>query len=369
MPKKFKILSFCGGGIRGLISAQLLVRLNKYYMETLKSEESLSQAGCLLAGTSTGSIISNFLASGLDPEEVRDFYEFVMPVMMSKKNTDPSKPEYGTADIINFITEHFPQLDIGKKFGDLPAGKHALMTSFTVSKDTPQSSGDMPTWGPVLFHNMKTGGDNHRWCGTPDVSMLYASMCSGAMPGMMGSMDIPESKFFGMVDGAFLHHDPTFAAISTAIASGISLEDITVIDFGTGLMPQFINDADATKNWGTKQFMEHQEVPAANMQPLFVNWPQQSPLMNMCLNGTSTDMVPSLSQMMLGDRYVYLNPDLAKPIAEDDTKPQAIVEMLKAANSLDLSKAEDLLLNCWCDSPIQMAQDAQTTQSGISRPN
>ncbi len=369
MEKTFKILSFCGGGIRGLISAQILDRLNVYYTKTAGSDESLNETGDLFAGTSTGAIITNLLINGLTIEELRDFYHYIAPVLFSFKNHDPSRPEYDTAKTIDFLTRKVPKLNLSRTFGDLPAGKHALMTSFTVSKDTPQSPGDTPTWGPVLFHNMQVGSDNHRWRGTPKVSTFYAAMCSGAMPGMMGSIDIPQENFIAMVDGAFLHHDPTLAAISTAVASGINLEDITVIDIGTGLMPQFISDVKPTTNWGIQQYMEHKEVPASNMQPLFVNWNRQQPVMNMTLNGTSTDMVPSLAQMLLGDRYVYLNPTLSKPIAEDDTDPKALKEMMEAANDLDLSKAEDLLLKYWCGKPSPTAGQSRAIGDRTTRPH
>lgn len=67
MPK-YKILSLDGGGIRGLLTAILLERLEEAVPGWLDKAD-------LLAGTSTGGIIALGLAHGLTPRELRGLYE------------------------------------------------------------------------------------------------------------------------------------------------------------------------------------------------------------------------------------------------------------------------------------------------------
>ena len=64
----FHILSLDGGGIRGVLTAALLERLEQ-------SNPGFMSRVDLLAGTSTGEILALGLASGMTPSEVRSLYE------------------------------------------------------------------------------------------------------------------------------------------------------------------------------------------------------------------------------------------------------------------------------------------------------
>ena len=65
--KKFKILAFDGGGIRGSLSVEILYRILDKYPNFLEEVN-------LFTGTSTGSIIATLLAKGIPIEEVRKLY-------------------------------------------------------------------------------------------------------------------------------------------------------------------------------------------------------------------------------------------------------------------------------------------------------
>ena len=67
---KYRILSLDGGGIRGIITAIILQRLN--------AEVGLSgwlDSTDLIAGTSTGGLLALGLCHGLPPEFIRNVYE------------------------------------------------------------------------------------------------------------------------------------------------------------------------------------------------------------------------------------------------------------------------------------------------------
>lgn len=151
----------------------------------------------------------------------------------------------------------------------------------------------------------------------------------------------------GNVDGAFVNHDPTLAAIALAVNAGVRLDKIVVICFGTGFMGSYLETA--TGDWGAKQWQtgypNNPDSPY-NLSPLLVNG-KPSPILNISLNGTSTNLIPDLARMLLPGRYAYLNPILDRYIAENDTKAADLLYLQEACSGVDLSTAEAVLTNYW----------------------
>jgi len=73
-PKR--ILALDGGGIRGVLTLEFLLELEKQLREKLQLGNGFVLADYfdLIAGTSTGAIIAAALALGKSVEEVRGFY-------------------------------------------------------------------------------------------------------------------------------------------------------------------------------------------------------------------------------------------------------------------------------------------------------
>jgi predicted acylesterase/phospholipase RssA len=166
--------------------------------------------------------------------------------------------------------------------------QQVVMTAFSVG------AAGVP-WAPILFGNVpKTD--------TLDARIVDAVVSSSAMPGMFASY--PWTGRY-LVDGAFYNHDPSLAAIATAVKSGVALEDIVLIDVGTGFMAEWI-EANTT-TWGATEWEtnQHQNTP-----PLFLGSDRKSPVTNMSLNGTSTILTAKLAGMLLGERCLSLNPPI-----------------------------------------------------------
>ncbi len=66
MPK-YRIMTFDGGGVRGALMATLLQRLTIEFPDLLDKVD-------LLAGTSTGSMVTLALADGKTPEDLVEIY-------------------------------------------------------------------------------------------------------------------------------------------------------------------------------------------------------------------------------------------------------------------------------------------------------
>jgi hypothetical protein len=172
-------------------------------------------------------------------------------------------------------------------------------------------------------------------------TIAEAVTSSSAMPGMMAS-------YQGNIDGAFVHHDPTIAAIAMALSSNpsLTLNDINVICIGTGFMANWI--ASDTSQWGAQQWQNGDGNPNNNTPALLLNG-TVSPVLNACLNGTSTSLIPQLAGMMLPpDQYAYLNPTLAYYIPENDIIPADLTYLQTQAANCDpqqMQIAENMLKN------------------------
>jgi hypothetical protein len=343
--KQFTILSFVGGGIRGLMSVTILEKLYKRFPGLIDHTD-------LIAGCSTGSIITSELLAGKKPQQLIDFFTDPKGELgfYDAMRTDPRAPAYSIQKVYasQFLLHGPLRVD------DLER-KKVLFVTFNVGKLETSSEGVMTPvpWQPVMYTNMIPGHG--------DVEIAKAATSSGAMPGQLGSYD-------GNVDGAFFNHDPTVAAISLAVRAGHKLENIVAITIGTGLMHDWI--ASDTGDWGADQWMNGVADPFNSTPPFLMNQSKPGPILDMCLNGTSTELMPMLAGMLLGDRYVNINPRLPFFIPENTTYQQAIDLLQEKGKTADTARAEALIEAYWWDhlpdGPVEQVTSAGTGKKGAA---
>ncbi len=317
----FTILSFVGGGIRGLASATMLNALAEQFPNVISGAN-------MLAGTSTGGTIIAALANRESPQEIIQTYLTTDRSFYADHfdGGDPTKPAY---PIELFAAGMYAKYGL-QKLSDL--GQRVLFTTFEVGQEgTP--------WKPLLLHNFP--GSN-----VADTKVADAVVATSAMPGMFGAHRF--GNYHGLVDGAFVNHDPTLAAIALAINSGIDPTDIVVICFGTGFMANHLGSA--TNNWGAQQWQTGDPDNPYNVPHLLING-TPSPILNISLNGTSTNLIPTLAGMMLPGRYAYLNPILPHYIPENETNLD-VLELLRgvslaATHTPAFVTAQSLVDNYW----------------------
>jgi patatin-like phospholipase/acyl hydrolase len=308
----FRILSFVGGGLRGIASAKMLLQLAKRHPYLVAQAD-------LLAGTSVGATIVSLLVAGQSPHEIYSGLTTGGTTLLGDPKTDPAKPAFSIDDVAARQRELHP---FNPRLRELQ--QKVLFTSFHVG------GGPGRSWHTVLFNNLSKSTN-------AETRLVDAVVSSGAMPGQLGSWK-------GHIDGAFVNHDPTLAAIALAVNEGVALQDITAICFGTGFMANWIRSD--THAWGAYQWQNGDDNPADNTPPLLVNG-TDSPILNAMLNGTSTNFTPQLCGMMLGDRYAYLNPVLDRYIAEDDTNPNDLAYMESQSAKVDISQASSVVDKYW----------------------
>lgn len=325
----FRILNFCGGGMRGLMSIKIFGRLNERFEK--KHGVSLAHQADMIAGTSTGASITGLLAVGLGPWAIKEFYLHVTRKAFEKAGTSENAPALASAAGLIHTLDAF---HLDPKLSSFE--KKLLFTSFDLGAESGR-------WGPVLFHNFPGSK-------TADARLLDAMMASGSMPAMGAPYPyMLDGKPLRLVDGAFVHHDPTVPAIALAAASGVAVSDISAIDIGTGFMQNSVT-ADA-EGWGANQWINGTGGSDGTLPPLLLNMPatpKQMPILNLCLNGTSTNLMPDLAGMLLPGRFAYLNPDFGPTYIPEDVTSDAGLEYLEAmADLCDLEPAMEILDKYW----------------------
>lgn len=308
----YTIISFNGGGIRGLLSSQVVMRLMKHRPNVLEQTS-------MFAGTSIGAQIAAAAGSGaIRGQGWQDEQIGIMRLGFSGPAGDPMQPAYKEHP----FHQRMNQLYGGMMLSRFP--RPIVITAFQVTPGVP--------WKPVLFNNVLPDAE--------DVLVVDAVEGSGTMPGMFGSYRAGNTQVY--VDGGFFDHDPSVAAIGVAVRSGVPLQDIALIDIGTGLMPQYIPYNTDTSEWGALQWQTHRSPEAYPV--LLVNG-TPGPVLNLGLNGTSGGTGPMLGRLLLRDRYVSVNPLLPGFIAENDV--DGIPALLDAANQANLDEATALIDACW----------------------
>lgn len=98
----YNVLCCDGGGLKGLITAKILVRLEEKLAENFPDHPQIRDHFSLMAGTSTGSIIACGLAHGIPAQKIAQFYS-------DKTTTEAIFPSF-LGLLVRFVTDQLQQL-------------------------------------------------------------------------------------------------------------------------------------------------------------------------------------------------------------------------------------------------------------------
>lgn len=284
----FKILSLDGGGMRGVISAQILKEIEKTVWE--KHGQKLHEYFDLIAGTSTGSILAAGIACGIPANQLIKFYEdegkniFLESVRRQrnirwlsrlfgsiglyphKKGEDKGlanvlkkqlKLRDNKGEVIN--QSHFPTM------ADIEKTQLLILAYDVKSRNT--------TW----FAN----DDSEDACWWYDNTKLW-EICtaSASAPTFFPpyAFDYPKYKDgLPHIDGGVSANNPTVAAIAhalcikeddekrkTRIKKPKTIDEIAVLSIGTGQTTRSYEYKDI-KNWGLLKWVEN--IPNIFLDP------------------------------------------------------------------------------------------------------
>jgi patatin-like phospholipase/acyl hydrolase len=309
---KYRILSLDGGGIRGVITAIILQRLN--------AEPRLNgwlNSVDLIAGTSTGGLLALGLAHGLSPEFMRSVYETkgaeIFDDSWLDDLVDIGKITGADYDIKNLERE------VKKIFGKTTLAqlkRRVLITAFDLDNESHNKA--LRTWKPKLFHNFP-GHD------TDGSELAYkVGLYTSAAPTYFPSVD-------GYIDGGVYATNPSMCALAQSQDSDFknrpSLSDVVLLSLGTGTCLLYIEGKEL--DWG------------------YTQWAKQ--LVTLMLDGTS-GIADYQCNQILGDRYHRMAPvfppNISIPMDAVDRIPY-MVEFAESHKHVDLTATIKWLKDYW----------------------
>jgi patatin-like phospholipase/acyl hydrolase len=310
MDQKYRVLSIDGGGIRGLIPIILLQRLSR--KPTLQG---WLDSVYLLAGTSTGGLISLGLANNLTLDELRNVYENRGPIVFQDSLWDDIK-DLGSVigskyDITN-LEEETHRILGDKKLRQLD--KRVLVTAFDLDNESDDPASRI--WKPKIIHNFP-GTDS-------DGEMLAykAALYTAAAPTYFPSVD-------GYIDGGVFANNPSMCALSLLQDSRVHgqcppLSDIVLLSMGTGTILNYVSGA--THDWGYAQWVK--------------------PLISILLDGVA-GIADYQCEKFLKERYFRLAPSFSPGVNIDMDEVDQIPNLIEFAEQVDLTPTKVWIEKYW----------------------
>ena len=282
----YKILSIDGGGIRGIIPARVLERLEIHVSGIVQEFD-------LYAGSSTGAVLAAGFAYGFDPRFMRQMYQgFGKQVFADSIWDDLRDLKYilGADYSIDNLKALLERVIGETTLGDLE--KKVLIATFNLKDE----SRDPPRWKPKFFHNYPDSrGDSQE-------RLVDVVIRSAAAP-------IYFPIYQGYIDGGISANNPSMCALAQAFNEGFL--DIRLLSLGTGNNPRWLDEQNG--DWGVYQWGLN--------------------LVNLIMDGGS-EVADYQCRQILKDQYFRLQPQLLKPIGMDEWR--STNELIELADAIDL---------------------------------
>ncbi|MBV9389193.1 MAG: patatin-like phospholipase family protein [Chroococcidiopsidaceae cyanobacterium CP_BM_ER_R8_30] len=295
---KYLIISCDGGGIRGLVTAMILDRINTQFPRFLNQVN-------LYAGTSTGSFIALGLASGITTSNLVKLYATqgakIFQIYAQYDTFDYVK--YYNTGLYSVLSKTLPKpgqtLSNLKQFNPTQS---ALVTTFQLENAKTKA------WSALALHNLPNSDT------AAHTTLIDAAMSSSAAPTYFPPYSHPHYGY--CIDGGVVANNPCTLALSMVLdpsLANIPLQNIWMLSLGTGFSVDSISDASVKRtgpmNYGVKNWM----------------WPEASgstpsyPLLSAIFDGIA-DVDTYQCQQILGSRFQRANLQLESPYLLDDWK-------------------------------------------------
>lgn len=288
-PGPKKILALDGGGILGLISVEILARVENILRQRLGKGEAfvLSDYFDFVCGTSTGAVIASCIASGMSMTQVRNFY------------IDSGKEMFDPAFLLNRL--HY-------KYEDEPIAKK-LRTEFSRSLGADASLGS-PGLRSLLMVVMRNASTDSPW---PVSNNPFAKYNDRARPDCNLNIPLwqlvrastaaptyfpPEvvkvgDKTFVFVDGGVTtYNNPAFLAFLMATAAPYRVmwetgeDKMLILSVGTGTAPR---ENAALKPSDLNVLYNAASIPSALMNAASAGQDLACRVLGKCLSGDTID--------------------------------------------------------------------------------
>jgi hypothetical protein len=235
----YRIVTFDGGGILGLLPAVLLGRLSAAVPGWLEKAD-------MFAGTSTGGLLALGLAKGLTPKDLRALYEIKGPAIFDDSWLD-NLIDLGQLRGAQFSNSNLTK-ELKRILGETTKLKNlsrkVVIPTFDLDNEDPNPQ--KRSWKPKFFHNC--GGSDS----DGDALVYKVGLYTAAAPTYFPSVD-------GYIDGGVVANNPSLAALAQtqdkrSFPKPPALEDILLISFSCGRSPIRIEGKNL--DWGQAQWVQ-----------------------------------------------------------------------------------------------------------------
>ncbi|MGH8002739.1 MAG: patatin-like phospholipase family protein [Brasilonema sp.] len=371
MTFKLAVLSIDGGGIRGIVPAMILAKIEE------KTKKPIHELFDLIAGTSTGGILSLGLVKPNKDNEAEFSAEDLVKLYTDERNKIFKKRKifdlpfdkwpFNNLLLFRLLESLRTSLDlqispeelirskytrdekekvIKSRLGKTPLNKaltEVIITSYAINKRIPLLFTSNPDKEELKSNNF------HRICS--GYTMYNAAMATSAAPTFFKPYSpeyiSSEREKYLFIDGGVIANNPTYIAIIEAMKSyeikigTIGLQEILVVSLGTGAVAEPFSKE--TEKWGLIQWVK--------------------PLINIVFSGQSEIITYQMEHLLSKDKQYYrfqfncekfeknkldissLPEKCNVNEAMDDVREENIQELQKAAKKLigeEYSKLENL---------------------------
>jgi patatin-like phospholipase/acyl hydrolase len=290
-------LAIDGGGVRGVLPAVILARLEHNLGAPLRRHFDL------VAGTSTGALVAAAVAAEVPmvdlvahwPELAREVFgeRSMIELVRVLFRDGPSHPFYDADALASAIERIVPARELGKLAGA------AMFVAYDVQRARP--------WVAKSWH------PDHRELALTDV-LLASCAAPGYFPGRVVAGR-------PLIDGGFAANNPALCALAEAVRVHGSFDRVRVLSLGTGAAPSPIA-ADDIVEWGLLEWAPRAisellegQVAAADYQ----------------------------AAQLLGSRYLRLQPEIPRHLRAMDRASSVPGLMLEARRFLAGGAEERLM--------------------------
>jgi uncharacterized protein len=335
---RFRILVVDGGGIRGLIAAEVIARLEAMVSERAGAERRVADCFHMVCGTSTGGL----LALGLtvpDPEQP------TRPKLSGEKLKDlyiSEGPEIFGDTLHKLLSlggwigpKHSPKgLDraLSDRFGDArlaQALREIVVTAY-----------DMHEPGPHFFKRWRARESADR-----DATMVDVGMSTSAAPTYFPSHGIAERA---LIDGGVFAANPVVAAVTEALKrrddapTDLAPRELLVVSLGTGQYEVGFEQR-KVKRWGRIGWVwpRHGE-PALISTFLDGQSDAAHHWADVLLNHRPGRAVIEPAEMGTGPHYYRFQTKLPRGLSLDDASEGSLRELSAAAEGLIADRLPEL---------------------------
>lgn len=329
-----KMLALDGGGIRGMITLQILQRIEEVV------GQKLGDYFDYIAGTSTGAIIATGLARGKTVQELIDFYREAGPLMFEKRKLlERWKSFYGADPLVKKLQDVF-----GAETTLEPKHLRSLLMVVTRNATT-----DSP-WPVSSNPDARYNCNRQRADCNLHLPLWQLVRASTAAPVYFPpeiirlDKDNPSKDFVFVDGGTTAYNNPAFLLYRMATVAPYKLEwktgegQLLLISVGTGSAPNLGPFADAAE---TNVFSGLQSFAFAVMYAAQVDQDINCRVVGRCVYGAEIDR--ELGNLVVPDtepdlgrafRYARYDADLSSK-ALDKLGLGAVAEKVRALDAVD----------------------------------